>query len=270
MKIKIKHSTTYKYSSTVPRLIQCLKLYPSICDNQEILDWETSTSNGKIIESHFDGLGHRVQNIFIKNFSGQLKITSQGILKTKDLSGIVKGLKEKVHPLCFLRETDLTKPCKNIEKISSEAKKNNNKNYIEFVHKLNLIVSNSIKYVSGSTTTSTCSKDALKQKKGVCQDFAHILISAARFNQFPARYVNGFLLEETTSGENTSHAWAEIFIKDLGWVAFDPSHKKCIDDKYIRISTGFDFEDASMIKGVKTNYNGDEFLDTKVDIESCQ
>ena len=62
----------------------------------------------------------------------------------------------------------------------------------------------------------------------------------------------------------------EIFINNLGWVAFDPSHKKCIDDKYIRISTGFDFEDASIIKGVKNNYNGDEFLDTKVNIESCQ
>ena len=110
----------------------------------------------------------------------------------------------------------------------------------------------------------------MRQKKGVCQDFAHILISAARFNKLPARYVNGFLLEETVSGENTTHAWVEIFINNLGWVAFDPSHKKCIDDKYIRISTGFDFEDASIIKGVKNNYNGDEFLDTKVNIESCQ
>ena len=164
MKIKITHSTTYKYSSTVPRLIQCLKLYPSICDNQEILNWETSSSNGKIIESHFDGLGHRVQNIFIKNFSGHLKITSKGMLKTKDLSGVVKGLKEKVNPLCFLRETHLTKPCKRIEKISDQAKKNN-KNLIEFAHKLNLTVSNSINYVTGSTTTSTSSRDALKQKK---------------------------------------------------------------------------------------------------------
>ena len=80
---------------------------------------------------------------FINNFSGQHRITSKGILKTKDLSGVVRGLKEKVNPLCFLRETHLTKPCKRIEIISNEAKKNN-KNLIEFVHKLNLIVSNSI------------------------------------------------------------------------------------------------------------------------------
>ena len=269
MKIKITHTTTYKYSSIVPRLIQCLKLYPSLCDNQEILEWKTFSNNGKILESHTDALGHRIQNIFIKNFHGQLKITSKGILKTKDLSGVVKGLREKVNPLCFLRETELTRPCEGIKKISVNAKKNN-KSQIEFAHKLNLLVSNSIKYASGSTTTSTSSRDALMQKKGVCQDFAHILISAARFNQLPARYINGFLLEETISGENTTHAWVEIFINNLGWVAFDPSHKKCIDDRYIRISTGFDFEDASIIKGVKKNYNGDEFLETIVNIENCQ
>ena len=56
MKIKITHSTTYKYNSTVPRLIQCLKLYPSVCDNQEIIEWKTSSNNGKILESHTDAL----------------------------------------------------------------------------------------------------------------------------------------------------------------------------------------------------------------------
>ena len=77
MKIKITHSTTYKYSSTVPRLIQCLKLYPSICDNQEIIEWKTISSSGKILESHTDALGHRIQNIFINNFHGQLKIAKR-------------------------------------------------------------------------------------------------------------------------------------------------------------------------------------------------
>ena len=132
--------------------------------------------SGKILESHTDALGHRIQNIFINNFHGQLKITSRNI-KNKRFIWFNKGLKEKVNPLCFLRETDLTKPCKNIEKISVNARKSN-KNQIEFAHKLNLIVSNSIKYESESTTTSTSSKDALKQKKGVCQDFAHILNAA--------------------------------------------------------------------------------------------
>jgi len=268
MKIKISHTTSYKYNLTVPKLIQCLKLYPSICENQEILEWKISSNFGKIIESHIDALGHRVQNIFINNLCGKLKITSEGIVNTKNLSGIVKGLNEKVNPICFLRETKLTEPCKKIKEILEQA--GEIKDQIEFTHKLNLIVSNSIEYVSGSTTTSTSSTEALRQKKGVCQDFAHILISAARLSNLPARYVNGFLLEETKTGENTTHAWVEIFLKNLGWIAFDPSHKKCIDENYVRISVGFDFIDASAIKGVKTNYDGKEYLDTKLNIQNCQ
>ena len=68
----------------------------------------------------------------------------------------------------------------------------------------------------------------------------------------------------------SSHAWVELFIRELGWVAFDPSHKKCIDEKYIRVSCGYDFIDASPIKGVKLNYLGGEDLNFKLDIDIQQ
>ena len=269
MKIKINHTTTYSYESVVPKLIQCLKLYPTSCNNQSILEWEIKSSSGKIVDSHTDALGHKIVNIFNNNLNGKLKITSRGVVKTRDFSGVVKGLKEKVNPLCFLRETSLTKPCANVEKICKMAKKKKS-DLISFIHRLNLIVSDSIKYSEGSTNTSTSSKQALRQGRGVCQDFAHILISAARFMNLPARYINGFLLEDLNSGENSTHAWTEIYIEELGWVAFDPSHKKCIDQTYVRVSAGLDFLDASMIKGIKTNYNGSELLESKVFINHCQ
>ena len=267
MKIKVNHITSYKYSTEVPKLIQCVKLYPTNCENQKIMQWEVSCNNGKIVESHTDGLGHKILNIYNKNFSGELQITSKGIVKTRDFSGIIKGLSEKVNPLCFLRNTNLTLPCKKIENLIKNIKK---KNLIEFAHELNLIVSNSIEYVSGSTSTSTSSREAIDQGKGVCQDFAHILISASRLSNIPARYVNGFLYEDLNATENSTHAWCELFLNDIGWVGFDPSHKKCVDDKYIRINSGFDFLDASIIKGIKLNYNGYESLESKVLIESCQ
>ena len=86
----------------------------------------------------------------------------------------------------------------------------------------------------------------------------------------PARYVNGFLYEDLNTTENSTHAWGELFLNEIGWVGFDPSHKKCIDDKYIRINSGFDFLDASIIKGIKLNYNGNESLESKVFVETCQ
>ena len=92
----------------------------------------------------------------------------------------------------------------------------------------------------------------------------------ARFYGFPARYINGFLFEEGDSFENSTHAWVEIFITDLGWVGFDPTQNKCTDEKYIRLCCGLDFLDASLIKGVKTNFNGVEDLKVDVSINSCQ
>jgi len=269
MKIRIKHETHYTFTEQVPRLIQSVKLYPSKCKNQEIDSWSIKTNKGSIQESHQDALGHKIYNIFNNNLLGSQKITSTGIVETKNLSGLVKGLPEKVNPDCFLRQTSLTKPCRKIIKLSKNVKRQKN-DLVEFCHKINEICYKSIKYVAGSTSSKTSAQKSIEQGEGVCQDFAHILISLAREHSFPARYINGFLIEDLNSIEHTTHAWAEIYISDLGWVAFDPSHNKCIDDKYVRISCGLDFLDASTIKGVKTNYSGSENLKVKVSISNCQ
>ena len=133
-----------------------------------------------------------------------------------------------------------------------------------------MTVSEAIVFKSGSTNNETSAEHSLRLGTGVCQDYAHILISLARYFEIPARYVNGYLLEDNNTNKFYTHAWVELFITNLGWVAFDPSHKKCIDEKYVRISCGYDFIDASPIKGVKLNYSGSEDLNFKLSIDSEQ
>ena len=269
MRIKVKHQTIYRFTEIVPRLIQSVKLYPSKCLNQKIIDWKITSDIGNVIESHEDSLGHKIFNIFNRNLKGKQVITSEGIMETREYSGLVKGLKERVSPICFLRQTELTNPCSQIVNLSNKVQNKKN-DIIKLCHELNFLTSESIKYVSGSTSINTTAKKSIEQGSGVCQDFAHILISLARLNNVPARYINGFLLEDLNSQESFTHAWVELFINDLGWVGFDPSHKKCIDEKYIRISCGLDFLDASTIKGIKTNYSGLEKLSVNISINACQ
>ena len=76
------------------------------------------------------------------------------------------------------------------------------------------------------------------------------------------------MLDDTDLAANDTHAWAEIFIANLGWVGFDPCHGKCIDDKYVRVGCGYDFSFTSMIKGVKTNYNGTELLNHQLSVQA--
>ena len=95
-----------------PRLVQSLKLYPSKCNSQNVLNWKITCDKAIIEASHQDALGHQIYNIYTDNFSGKQIITSEGKVQTKNCQGIIKGLNEKVNPTCFLRNTELTMPGK--------------------------------------------------------------------------------------------------------------------------------------------------------------
>ena len=268
MILTIKHQTNYNFYSNVPRLVQSLKLYPSNCKNQKIINWNISTSIGQLTKSHQDSLGHTIYNIYNEGLIGEQTIISEGKIHTKDFHGVMHGLEDKVNPFCFLRFTYLTKPGEKLIKLSKKIKQK--KDQIKFCHDLNRIVSEVLDFKTGITNNKTTAEEALKIEKGVCQDYAHILISLSKIFNIPSRYINGYLMDDNNISHYSSHAWVEMYINDLGWVAFDPSHKKCIDQNYVRISCGYDFSDASPIKVVKLNYLGEEDLNFKLDINTEQ
>ncbi len=265
MIININYETSYVFSSKVPRLVQSIMLHPTECLNQKIICCEIVTSKGDLVEVSKDALGHRLYNIYNKNISEPQTISMKSKVETKDYSGVMKGLDESVHPDCFLRQTKLTEPDK---KILNLVKKKVKKSSVDFCHHLNQCVFSAIKYSSVTTNIHTTAADAISQGSGVCQDFSHILVGLAKFHGYPARYVNGFMLDDTNLASNDTHAWAEIFISNLGWVGFDPCHGKCIDDRYVRVGCGYDFSFTSMIKGVKTNYNGTELLNHQLSVQA--
>lgn len=115
-------------------------------------------------------------------------------------------------------------------------------------------------YASGSTVVDTPALDALAQRKGVCQDFAHIMIGCLRSLGLPARYVSGYLLthpEEGTPrliGADASHAWTQVYCPGIGWADFDPTNDRCglgrPGEDYVTLAIGRDFGDVSPLRGV--------------------
>lgn len=98
-------------------------------------------------------------------------------------------------------------------------------------------------YVSGVTDIGTCAEEAFSGGKGVCQDYAHIMISLCRLAGIPARYVVGFMI-----GEGYSHAWVEVAY-DGYWYGLDPTNNLWIDENYIKVSSGRDYADCIIDKG---------------------
>lgn len=101
-------------------------------------------------------------------------------------------------------------------------------------------------YQPGSTQSSTTAAEALAQGKGVCQDYAHILLALCRTAHIPARYVNGFM-----EGEGATHAWVEVYDQSAWW-GIDPTNNRQIEWGYIKLSHGRDAEDCPVNRGVFT------------------
>ncbi|GHS90354.1 transglutaminase [Planctomycetales bacterium] len=112
------------------------------------------------------------------------------------------------------------------------------------VEKLCALVRREMNYAANSTTNATTAAAALAEGRGVCQDFAHLLIAWARLAGVPARYAVGFI-----EGEGNTHAWVEFYDAN-GWRGVDPTHNRFIDTGYIKLAHGRDYEDCSIERGV--------------------
>lgn len=131
-------------------------------------------------------------------------------------------------------------------------------NYLLACCRLAMDIFEEFEFDPTATTTSTPIETVLEQKKGVCQDFAHLMIACIRSCNLPARYVSGYILTHPPEGQprlvgaDATHAWVSIFLPHFGWVDIDPTNAQMCDTDYITVATGRDFRDVSPIKGSVT------------------
>lgn len=116
--------------------------------------------------------------------------------------------------------------------------------------KLGSHIHNTFSYDPDFTHVHTNAGEALRDHRGVCQDFAHVMIALCRSQGIPARYVSGYFYNDKTGDENeASHAWVEVFLPHFGWKAFDPTHNRETDTRYIKLAIGRDYADIKPVSG---------------------
>lgn len=129
---------------------------------------------------------------------------------------------------------------------------------IELMHRIH----DEFEFDPTATTVSTSVDEVLSQRRGVCQDFAHLMLAGLRSHGLPARYVSGYLLTDAPQGQprlmgvDASHAWVAAYCPALGWVEFDPTNRQLADQRYITLAWGRDFADVVPVTGVI--HGGDE------------
>lgn len=142
----------------------------------------------------------------------------------------------------------------------------------QVVADLSARINSELTYESGSTTVQTRLPEVLAQRKGVCQDFAHLLIACMRSMGLAARYVSGYL--ETNPppdrpklrGVDASHAWASVWVPGGGWLQVDPTNDQFIDNRYVVVGWGRDYLDVAPLRGVVFTEGQGSSLNVGVDL----
>jgi transglutaminase-like putative cysteine protease len=135
-------------------------------------------------------------------------------------------------------------------------------------------ICNEYEYDPWATDVQTKVSAMMIGRRGVCQDFAHLMITACRIRRIPARYVSGYHFVGDLQGgnadfEQSSHAWVEAFVPGIGWTGFDPTNDAAIGERYVKLGHGRDYRDIVPVKGVYRGA-GDQKLKVTVDVRKIE
>src|ERR1700758_1394992 len=229
MRLRIQHTTTYRYEPAATGVIQILRLTPGSHDGQYVAEWQIDVS-------------------------------------THSRLGSREGPSP---PSLFLRPTSLTAVNPAMENFARELRAESEGDALGFLHALMTQVSEHMTFDEDPTNTGTSAIEALALKGGVCQDYAHIFTACARSGGVPARFVSGhFLRSDGMVNQQAGHAWAEAFVPDLGWVGFDPANCICTTEAHARVAIGLDYLGAAPIRGTRYG-GGNETLTVKVKVDQA-
>jgi transglutaminase-like putative cysteine protease len=152
-----------------------------------------------------------------------------------------------------------------LTKLAKELDLRRRKDPLELLQELNRKLYESFDYAPNTTKVDSLIDEALESRRGVCQDFAHIMIALLRELKIPCRYVSGYLYHADKSHDRSpagaTHAWVEAYLGDAGWVAFDPTNDLVGCDRHIRVAVGRDYADVPPTRGV---YKGEAESELRV------
>ncbi len=257
------HQTRYTYSTPARYSVQSLRLTPPSFDGQRVMSWSVSAPGIEKALVCTDAFGNLVHQATVTRSHDEIVVEAAGFVETEERSGLVHGLIEPAPLRIYLRQTPLTVPDAGIRALAAAVRGDG---AIARLHELMNRVRDAVDYEIGATQPHTGAVQALADGKGVCQDHAHIFISAARILGIPARYVTGYLLVQGDGLPSAQHAWAEAWVDDLGWLGFDVANRICPTAEYVRLAGGLDSCYAAPIRGSRKGGDGEK-LDVRVEVQ---
>ncbi|MEZ0360244.1 transglutaminase N-terminal domain-containing protein [Mycobacterium sp. SA01] len=272
-RMRVVHATGYAYKSPVTASYNEARLTPRSDSRQNVILNRVETIPATRNYRYVDYWGTAVTAFDLHAPHTELEVTASSVVETDKpeapsdevtwdelASAAVRDRFDEV-----LTPTHYTPASRRLERVGRRIIKENDP--VQAVIAAAQWAHSELSYVPGTTGVHSSGLDALREGKGVCQDFAHLTLILLRGMGIPARYVSGYLhpnrdavIGDTIDGQ--SHAWIQAWTG--GWWNYDPTNDAEINEQYISVGVGRDYADVTPLKGI---YSGEGSTDLDVIVE---
>jgi len=272
-RFEIEHTTRFAYTGPITETMMELRLMPLDGRGQRLLEFALQISPRVKVATYRDGYGNLVHYFNLLRAHQKLRVTSRSLIEMDGEFGKGGGPRggsaehgqEGGRPPSEQSEDDLVwdflrfrEPVTDEPGVHVLAARHaptdpaSGPAVEKALESLTVAISHDFTYDPAVTNVYTGVGEVLELRAGVCQDFAHLFIAAARAMGVPARYVSGYIHVPGAGGvtEGASHAWAEAWVPGTGWVGFDATHPIRAGENHVRVAVGRDYRDAAPTRGV--------------------
>ena len=276
MLLHVRHETHYHYTPAVENAQHAVHLRPNTGVSQTVLQHALHISPQPVQQREWlDGYGNSKLFFSLQTSHDELKVTADSVVQTHARSANTPELAwERVRDAFRYRAGAAYNSAWEFAFASAYVPRHEafanfakpsftlGRSLLEAAYELMSRIHNAMTYDGDSTDVDTPALEALQQGKGVCQDFAHIMVACCRAMGLPARYVSGYMLTQPAPGQprligcDASHAWASVYCPSPDtdeasqWFDFDPTNNRAPGEDYVTLATGRDFLDVSPLRGV--------------------
>ena len=267
MLLEVRHVTQYHYERPVRESVMELRMQPQKSGRQRLISFELDLDPRAQVFSYADSFGNAVYHFDVPQSHDNLRIEARAAVETQADPVLPEGLdmgewdrmrSDFVRGECFdfLRPHGFATPSTALDTFVQEKNLDilRHRDPLTAMRALNAALYSAFDYAPGVTNADSPIDLALGVGRGVCQDFAHIMIAICRGWGIPARYVSGYLFTDRQAGDRSdpdaTHAWVEVFLPTLRWTGFDPTNNMLTGERHIAVAVGRDYGDVPPSLGV--------------------
>lgn len=270
MFLEIEHRLSFAYDAFIRESFLELRMQPKTTERQSLSSFVLAVGPPTKVSRYRDWNDNTVHHFSIVHYHDRIEVSARSVVSTAaPAAGLAAaGGRADAEPAYQLLDfLDFGGPVKNsagLRKYAQAVAVPATASLGEVVSAYGAHISANFAYRKNVTRYDSTTDDFLQGEAGVCQDFTHLMLGVLRLRRVPCRYVSGYVHFESGDGALAqSHAWVEFYAPGAGWIPFDPTHNREIDERYVVVGHGRTYDDVPPNKGIYRG-NADEALEAHV------